>query len=570
LHSILESYEQHACGAMDMKRHQHLLSLVLGLATLGILATSPARYAQAAGEAPVTVTATPLTQPTVCTGVFTAHELEHTTTTADGVIRMYEANGSGLAIGDLDNDGDLDLVLGSEAGPNSIFWNEGGLRFRKAEHGPGLTRAITIVDVDADGWRDLVLTRNTGAINYWRNLGDGSFSQAVLPGVAFPAYTLNWGDVNRDGDLDLVTASYDAGLLTDLGNNFLLNGGGGVVVYEQRNGRFIPTKLANEAQGLALLVADLNEDGRPDVWVGNDFHMPDRLWLQQPAADGKPGWQLVQPFAVTSNSTMGVDWGDLRNNGALALFTSDMNPYDISVETLSAWLPVMATLEETNAPNDPQRTANMLQLRGQDGTWRNEAARAGVEATGWSWSGKFGDLDNDGWLDLYVVNGMIEVRMFKHLPNHELVEENQVFRNNGSGRFTPMPAWGLNSTLSGRSMGMADFDGDGDVEIVVNNLRGPAMLYENGLCGDSLQVELYWPGVHNRDAIGAQVILHTSAGVLRRDVRAASGYLTGDAARLHFGLPAGATVERLEIHWPDGARSMVDQLAAHSLLSIER
>jgi enediyne biosynthesis protein E4 len=553
-----------------MNRQWSLDYLLLLLAVLGSAAVSRSLVAQAAGSVPVTVTAMPLAQPASCTGGFVAHPMEHITTTADGMIRMYQANGAGLAIGDLDNDGDLDLVLGSEAGPNSILWNEDGLNFRKQAHGAGPTRAITLVDVDADGWRDLVLTRNTGAINYWRNQGDGSFVQEVLPGVALPAYTLNWGDLDLDGDLDLVTASYDAGLLTDLGNNFLLNGGGGVVVYENRQGRFIPTKLANEAQGLALLVADLNNDRQPDVWVGNDFHMPDRLWLQQPVGEGKLAWQPVQPFAVTSNSTMSVDWGDIRNTGQLALFTSDMNPYDISVATLSAWLPVMATLEETNAPNDPQRTANMLQVQGADGIWRNEAARAGVEATGWSWAGKFGDLDNDGWLDLYIVNGMIEARMFKHLPDHELVEENQVFRNNGAGRFVPMPAWGLNSTLSGRSMGMADFDGDGDLEIVVNNLRGPAMLYENQLCGDSLQVELQWPAVQNRDAIGAQVILQTSAGVLRRDVRAASGYLTGDAARLHFGLPGGATVEQLEIHWPDGATSTVEEVALNALLVIGR
>jgi hypothetical protein len=248
-----------------------------------------------------------------------------------------------------------------------------------------------------------------------------------------------------------------------------------------------------------------------------------------------------------------------------------MNPYDISVQNLAAWLPVMATLEETNAPGDPQRTANMLQLRDARGNWRNEAARRGVEATGWSWAGRFGDLDNDGWLDLYVVNGMMEERMFRHLPDHELVEENQVFRNDGKGRFTPIPEWGLNSTLSGRSMVMADLDLDGDLDIVINNLRGPAMLYENQLCsGDSVQVELQWPGVQNRDAVGAWVTLHTSAGSFRRDVRAASGYLTGDATRLHFGLPAGATIERLEIRWPDGAESLVERVSRNSLLRIVR
>lgn len=543
-----------------------------------VVATSlaPLPTTQAAQAIAVTVTTTPLNLPAVCMGRFVAHELDHFTRTADGVVRMYEANGSGLAVADLNNDGRLDLVLGNHAGPNTILWNEtppgGPLRFRKEEHGSGRTRAITAVDVDGDGWRDLVLTLNTGAINYWHNSGDGRFVLDVLPGVAYPAYTLTWGDVDGDGDLDLVTASYDAGLLADVGNNFLLGGGGGVVVYENKEGLFSPTKLDNAAQGLGLLVADLDNDGRPDIWVGNDFHLPDRLWLNHAAANGSQlVWTAVQPFAQMSNSTMGVDWGDITNNGSLALFTTDMNPYDISVQNLAAWLPVMATLEETNAPGDPQRTANMLQLRDPKGGWRNEAARRGVEATGWSWAGRFGDLDNDGWLDLYVVNGMMEERMFRHLPNHELVEENQVFRNDKSGRFTPMPQWGLNSTLSGRSMVMADLDLDGDLDIVVNNLRGPTMLYENQLCGgDSIQVELQWPSVQNRDAIGAQVMLYTNAGVFRRDVRAASGYLTGDSARLHFGVPAGATIERLEVRWPDGVESLVERVRRNALLRIVR
>jgi hypothetical protein len=96
------------------------------------------------------------------------------------------------------------------------------------------------------------------------------------------------------------------------------------------------------------------------------------------------------------------------------------------------------------------------------------------------------------------------------------------------------------------------------------------MLYENELCGDSLQVELQWSGVQNRDALGAQVILHTSAGVLRRDVRVASGYLAGDAARLHFGLPGGATVEQFEIRWPDGASSVVSEGSPNTLMRISR
>ena len=150
------------------------------------------------------------------------HDLPHITSTDDGVIQMFEANGSGLAVGDLDNDRDLDIVLGSTLGPNSILWNEGDLQFQEAAFGDGNTRAITLVDVDGDMSLDIVLTRTTGAINYWHNQGEGDFVQEVLPGISRPASVLNWADMDGDGDLDLVTASYDAGLLDGSGQHLLV------------------------------------------------------------------------------------------------------------------------------------------------------------------------------------------------------------------------------------------------------------------------------------------------------------------------------------------------------------
>jgi enediyne biosynthesis protein E4 len=203
--------------------------------------------------------------------------------------------------------------------------------------------------------------------------------------------------------------------------------------------------------------------------------------------------------------------------------------------------------------------------------WRNEAANWGVDATGWSWSAKLGDLDNDGLLDLYIVNGMIAQNLFNHLPNGELVEENQAFRNQGLGTFLPAPEWNLGSTLSGRGMSMADLDNDGDLDIVVNNLRGPAQVFENRLCGgEGLEIELFWPASSNTRAIGAEIELHTSLGILRRDVRAASGYLSGDPARVHFGFPTGTQLDKLIIRYPDGAQAEIDSLEPQALYKVTR
>lgn len=546
---------------MGINRHTASLPIVtcwvLLINLLGCQATTPAASNQTAPPSvAVSVTHKPLLSPSDCTGHFVLHELDHLTTTADGIVRMFAANGAGVVSSDLDNDGDLDLVFGGESGPNSIFWNEGTLSFSKTTLGSGPTRAITSIDVDNDGWRDLVLTTNTGALNYWRNLGKRAFTQEVLPGIAEPAYVINWGDLDRDGDLDLVAASYDAGFLTDRGNTYLINQQGGVFVYTNNNGQFRPTRLAPKAQALALLLVDLNQDQQLDILVGNDFAVRDQAWVQSTA-----GWQAVQPFATTAYSTMSLDEGDLDNDGRPELFAADMNPYDVAPATLAAWLPVIAHMERglVRVADDPQEMANALQTVNPKGVWHEEAQAWGVAATGWSWSSKFGDLDNDGYLDLYVVNGFIEEGTFGHLPNAELVEENQAFHNDQGRQLQPMPSWGLNNKASGRSMLMVDLDEDGDLEIVVNPLRSPAQLFENQLCGGkSLEVDLQWPGVQNQDAVGAQVTLVTDQGSYRRDVRALSGYLSGDPPRLHFGVPTKITITRLTIRWPDGATSAIE------------
>lgn len=550
-----------------------LLLVAAGLLFFWQNANAPAVVAVDKLRLPASVTLEqhPLSRSQTCSDQFIAHKLPFSTGTRLREISTYISNGSGVAANDLDSDGDLDLVFASVDSESAILWNQGGLQFTEETLDDRNTRAVATVDVDGDGHLDIVFThRGLEAPSFWRNLGDGAagtrFTRQPLAGVEHYANAMAWGDVNGDGSLDLITGSYGAELKQHAIKEPENDAQAGLVLYLHDGDHFTPQVLERAAETLAIGVVDLDNDDQPEIVVANDFALRDRVWKRQ-----DNHWQIVEPFDQTSHSTMSIDWGDIANNGGLALFTTDMNPYDIAPRTLAKWLPMMAQMGEHREANDPQIMANVLLVRDGRGGWRNQATSRGVSASGWSWAGRFGDLDRDGYLDLYIANGMIAADMFGHLSNAELVEENQAFRNNGAGSFTPQPEWGLASTASGRGMVMGDFDGDGDLEIVVNNLRGFAQLFENDLCGgDSLQVDLRWDDVQNLHAVGAQLALHTSAGVLRRDVRASGGYLSGDPLTVSFGIPNGAQVDALVVVWPDGKRSHIEKPTMSSVLTVVR
>ena len=358
------------------------------------------------------------------------------------------------------------------------------------------------MDVDGDGWQDITLSGVAGSVRYWHNDKNGQFTQSPLPNVNKPAYAMTWGDLDADGDLDLITGSYDAALEKAFGNSFLFGEGAGVYVYNNQNGSFEPTRLADASQALALLLHDVDENGRLDILVGNDFSVRDQVWLQQ-----EDGWEAGEPFAETTHSTMSFDAGDVNNDGEWELFATDMKPYASDSDTLAQWQPVMDGMMHGEVEGDPQVMENVLQVadnacteQSRSGCFQNQAAANGLDATGWSWSAKFGDLDNDGFVDVYVVNGMAAAELFAHLPNNELVEENQVFRNVAGVEFAVAPEWNLDATSGGRGMSMADLDNDGDLDIVVNNLMAPAQIFENQLCGDALEVDLLWQDSLNQRA----------------------------------------------------------------------
>jgi len=513
--------------------------------------------------APIKLESRALNEREACSGVFLARELDHITLASAIPVGFYDSNGAGLAIGDLNKDGLLDIVMANLAGDNHIFWNRGGLQFeREALPSQSPVRAAATVDVDGDGWLDIVFTQQVSAPLHWRNQGGESFKTQVLNGVSYIGYAMNWLDADRDGDLDLLTGSYDTENEKILGQTAARSG---VIYYENRGDRFHATRIANRSNTLAIWTG-INRAGEHEIIIGNDFAVVDKYFTFRDDA-----WQETEALDVMPHSTMSYDSADLDNDGMREVFAVDMKPYADDAETLAQWQPVMdMMMAMPHVEGDPQIMENVL-YAGSGGQAVNIARAMQLDGTGWSWSAKFGDLDNDGYQDLYVVNGMISVELFSHLPNNELVEENQVYRNVSGGGFAPQWGWGLNDRASGRGMSLADLDNDGDLDVVINNLLAPAKVFENRLCaGRAIEVDLRWKGIGNGAGIGSQLILKTDLGEFRRDVTALSGYLSGESSRVHFGLPAEASPERLTIIWNDGAFSAVTGLSTDMLYTITR
>ncbi len=476
---------------------------------------------------------------------------------------MSDGTGAGVLLEDLDDDGLVDIVLPNLTGETSVLWNRGNLDFERQALAEGRFRQALALDVDNDGDRDVLLTTGIGPPIALSADGPRSFDRQEFRTRAV-TYSVAAGDLAGDGRVQVATGSYNAELTQNRDNRVLTGVDVGAAVHDLGPDSITTEFLTPQAQALVTLIADLDDDGRQDLIMGNDLGTPDRIWLG--SGTGVDGLVEATPFGTTTLSTMSIDIVDFDNDGDSDVIATDMAP--MPDEAREPWLQVMPDIEAAMV-DDIQEPRNKLQL--QDGSgFEDLAPDLGFEATGWSWSGVAGDLDNDGLLDLYVVNGMQATSIFPDLTDGLLVEENQAFRNTGSD-LQPMPDWGLADTAGGRGMAQADLDGDGDLDVVINNLGEPAKLFENRLCGgDAIIIDPVWEGVQNRDALGTRITVADGDRTFSRRITSNRGYLSSPPTEAHVGLGADAGALTVTVTWPDGSVTELDDVAAGQRLTVTR
>ncbi|MBE7499305.1 MAG: VCBS repeat-containing protein [Verrucomicrobiales bacterium] len=600
--------------------------MVLSWTTVANTAGSP----DAAAAAPEPLRGTPLraTRPGPAglrfeplTPAATGLDFVHRWNTAARYERLLNSSmvGGGVAVGDYDGDGRPDLFLTRPAGGGQLYRNTGDLRFTNVTDQAGVrdpaswTTGATFADVNGDGRPDLFVCCYDGPNRLYLNRSHGTFQEAAAAaGVDFHGASVMaaFADYDRDGDLDFYLLT--AGMIPNASQRFRVKfvDGRPVVpeelqefwqlIYQpgdraaaveagqfdrlyRNNGDGTFTEVGQAAGivgcdfGNAVLWWDYNHDGWPDLYVANDYFGPDRLYRNN--TDGTFTDVTRDLLPHTPWTSMGADVGDFNNDGLLDLITSDMSGTThfqrlvaLGDQERSGWFLDLA--------EPRQYLRNALFLNSGLGRFLELAHLAGLADTDWTWSIRFADLDDDGWLDVFVPNGMTRDWMdndlaarAKDLSPAEFVrfwraqpvrrDINLAFRNRRDLTFESVaPAWGLDHPGPSFGAVATDLDADGRLDLVINDFEAPARLYRN-TGQDTHRVTIRLEGAGGNPAgIGATVRLLTTAGIQMRYVTPSRGFMSADDARVHFGLGDATRIEELSVRWPQGQVQVFTNLPA--------
>jgi enediyne biosynthesis protein E4 len=555
---------------------------------------------------------------------------------------LYFYNGGGVAVGDINGDGLPDIYFTSNQGANKLYLNKGNFQFEDITDKAGVAdtegwkTGVTMADVNADGKLDIYVSHVskykglTGRNRLFINKGDGTFSDKAafygldVVGLCTQAAFL---DYDKDGDLDCyvlrhsvhsarsyrpVSARNDT---DSLSSDILLKNNGGHFSDETAKAGI---KDGSLGYGLGLAISDLNSDGLPDIYVGNDFHDNDYLYYNN--GDGSFREGVTQSMGHTSNFSMGNDASDFNNDGNVDVVSLDMKPEEETILKASAGADPYNIFDFKNKEFGYyfQYPRNMLQLNrgaplppkggelpslrgGEVANFSEIGQLSGISATDWSWSSLFADFDNDGWKDLYITNGIMrrpnDLDYIKYISNQEVQNKatdlalsklmpdgkasNYCFRNKGDLTFENVgESWGLNQYGLSNGAAYADFDNDGDLDLVVNNVNAPAFLLKNKAekfyTNRFLKVKLLGKG-GNTEGVGAKVIAYTQAGFQLQEQSLTRGFQSSVEPILHFGFTSSNSkgnekdlIDSLRVIWGDGSTQLLKIIHTNQTLILNQ
>jgi len=516
---------------------------------------------------------------------------------------LYYYNGGGVAAGDIDGDGLVDLYFTSNLGSNRLYRNLGNFRFEDITARAGVADSVgwksgvTMADVNGDGRLDIYVS----GVNYlamngrnvlYINNGDGTFTDRTKEyGLDFAGYSTQaaFFDYDGDGDLDMYllnSSTFAARAAAQSTNRSVRDANAGDRLYRNDRGHFIDVSAAAhiyggvEGFGLGVVASDLNLDGCPDIYVANDFPENDFLYLNN--CDGTFTESIAQATGHTSRFSMGADAADFNNDGRPDIAVVDMLPDSERILKSAQSAESYELFNRYRAAGyHYQYGRNTLQLnRGVlNGRLRFSEIGflAGIAATDWSWTPLFADFDNDGKKDLVVTTGIYRrpndldyiasldsipkgveppfARLIAKMPH--VPQPNYAFHNNGDLTFTNLAAaWGLDAAGFSNGAAYVDLDNDGALDLVVNNLNAPAAIYRNRVRDlDSaghhyLTVALRGSGA-NTAGLGAKVKIVAGGTHQLVEVMPTRGFESSVDPRAHFGLGATSRVDSLLVVWPD-------------------
>lgn len=521
---------------------------------------------------------------------------------------LYFNNGAGVAAGDINNDGLIDLYFTSNQLPNKLYLNRGNFNFEDITEKAGVAgggdwaTGVTMADVDGDGLLDIYVCHVgdykglQGRNQLFINQGGLTFKEEAHEyGLDFQGFSTQaaFFDYDMDGDLDMYLLNHSIHTSRSYGGVTLrldkdVRAGDRLYRNDEVGGRRFFRDVTGQSgiyssqigYGLGVNICDINNDGFPDIYVSNDFHENDYLYIN--SGDGTFSEQLTKMLAHTSRSSMGNDVGDFNNDGLLDVVVLDMLPDEEGIRKQSGGEDDYELFQlKLKYGYYYQFVRNTLQLNLGGGLFSEIGRLAGVYATDWSWSPLFCDVDNDGWKDIFITNGIYrranDLDYVKFLtggnryfpaqdnsgaPDHVLYEKmplypniNYIYKNNGDLTFSNMAKeWGFDTRSYSNGSTYADLDNDGGLDLIVNNINDPAFIYRNNTTAQSgnhfLSVVLKGGGLNTR-GVGSRVTLYYKGQKQVVEQFATRGFMSATSDVLHFGLGPVKVIDSMVVRWPD-------------------